>query len=616
MGPSSAGGELVASDAGSPSSISAPTAAPAHAPSASTPAIAQRRKCPIRSIVPRAREIFLKLGLLAALLLAAAPALADELVVGALRDQDGAVVAGASVTALDGRGTVLARDRSGADGTFALSTATRPAAVVIVARYADPLRIPVPADGSAITAIVRRHRAADLVPSAADVAALPAGTLSAVAEVAPYRVAFPGSISDRWNDFGHGVTTVEGLPFYRLGDGADVSSLLPAHSFGAIGVTDPLDAIWYGDRAGGGIVDARLFDRTDSDRLTDRDAALSAGNDPAGLLATSWDADGVRRLVAAHGSAELGPVQATAVALVGDAPGTHYEGAGLELHAATQRTDLAARFDVTESNADALTDTADNGSVAEAILDAAGRGPDAISVRLRWRDERSELGDADTEHRDGALVLGTTRGNAVRVTAAVALDYGADLPYEAPATNAFAVLPSLSANAALSDDWTLHAGFGDSTLGTPGYALARNSLGELGLAYDDRHRLRAEVLAYAQGDAAPVGLNRGFGVSLGWEIAPRLSLRAWSLRDVEAFDVAEPPPYGYGPLATVAESARFDRDLVWLTWDAPARVDLLLREGALEGNLRVPLDARYALTLGSYRRPNGTRTFSAGVVRH
>jgi hypothetical protein len=551
--------------------------------------------------------------MLVALLLPPALAWADELVVGALRDQDGNVVVAAPVAALDAQGHVLARDRTAADGTFALSTVTRPATVLITAPDAEPLRVPVPADGSPIAAVVRHHRAVDFVPSVADVAALPAGELSAVGGVVPYRVDTPGSISDRWLDLGHGVTTVEGLPFYRLGDGGDATSLLPSHAFGALAVTDPLDALWYGDRAGGGIIDARLFDRGDADRLTDRDAAFSAGRDPAGLVATSWDADGERRLVAARGSGDLGPVQATAVALMGDAPGTRYQGAGLDLRMATQRTDLSARFDLTATNSDALTGSPDDGSVAEALLDASGRGPDALSLRLRWRDERATFGDADSEHRDGALVLGTTRGTIVRVTAAVALDYGDDLPYEAPAASAFAVLPSHSANAALSDDWTLHAGFGDSTLGTPGFALARASLGEIGLAYADRHRLRAEVLAYTQGDAAPVALNRGFGVSLGWEIAPRLSLRAWSLRDVNALDETMPLYYG-GPMETVVNAARFDRDLVWLTWDAPTRVDLLLREGALEGNVRIPLAGRYALTVGSYRRPNGTRTISAGVV--
>ena len=99
----------------------------------------------------------------------------------------------------------------------------------------------------------------------------------------PYRVAFPTTISDRWLARGRGVTTVEGLPFYRRGDGGDATSLLPAHAFGALGVRDALQAPWYGDRAGGGVVDARLFDRADAVRATNRDAALALGRDPVVL---------------------------------------------------------------------------------------------------------------------------------------------------------------------------------------------------------------------------------------------------------------------------------------------------------------------------------------------
>ena len=102
-------------------------AAPAHAPSASTAAVNQRSISLIRRIVPHAREGFLKIGLLAALFACPFPAQADELVVGALRDQDGSVVAGAAVVALDAGGSVLARDRSAADGTFALTAPSRPA---------------------------------------------------------------------------------------------------------------------------------------------------------------------------------------------------------------------------------------------------------------------------------------------------------------------------------------------------------------------------------------------------------------------------------------------------------------------------------------------------------
>ena len=54
--------------------------------------------------------------------------------------------------------------------------------------------------------------------------------------------------------------------------------------------------------------------------------------------------------------------------------------------------------------------------------------------------------------------------------------------------------------------------------------------------------------------------------------------------------------------------------MLWLTWDAPTRVDVLLRYGWLEGSVRVPLSARYALTAGTYRRSSTSRGVTFGVV--
>ena len=531
--------------------------------------------------------------------------------VGALRDQDGTVVAGAAVAALDANGGVLARDRSAPDGTFALTTPARPVAVLVQAEDAEPLRVPVPADGSPIAAIVRHHRAADRLPSTADVAALPAGSLGEVGSVLPYRVAFPGSISDRWLARGRGVVTVEGLSFYRRGDGGDTTSLLPAHSFGALDVRDPLQGVWYGDRGGGGVVDARLFDRQDALRATNRDGAVMLGRTSALLASESADPDGLRRLLAAQTAAAFGPVSARFVALLGDAPGAHYAGAGAELRAATQRTDLAARVQLTSDDADAA--LRDDGAVAGFTLDAAGRGPNALAVRARWRDEHAVLGDAAVEHHDAALVFGTARGNVARVTAALALAYGDEHPAEAGTYGGLSLLPSLALDAPLGEGWSFHAGAGSSSLGTPGYGIARASLGEAALAYTDRRRLHAELWAYSEGDTAPTAVNRGFAASLGWEIAPRLSLRAWSLRDGDALDTSV-PLYPGGPQRTLRFTNLFDRDVVWLTWDAPARFDVLLRNGALEGNVRVPLGARYALSAGTFRARGARRTVTFGLV--
>ena len=108
-------------------------------------------------------------------------------------------------------------------------------------------------------------------------------------------------------------------------------------------------------------------------------------------------------------------------------------------------------------------------------------------------------------------------------------------------------------------------------------------------------------------------MNRGLGASFGWEVAPRLSLRAWSLRDGDVLH-ATMRPYPGGPQRPVTILRTFDRDVVWLTWDAPTRFDVLLRAHVLEGNLRVPLSTRYALTAGSYVGRDARRTVSVGLV--
>jgi hypothetical protein len=533
-------------------------------------------------------------------------------VVGALRDQDGAIVAGARVEAVDASGTVLARDRSAADGTFALSSPARPAALIVRADDADLLRIAVPPAGTPVAAIVRRHRAADLVPSAADVAALPAGALAEVGSVIPYRVAFPGEISDRWLARGIGVTTLEGMPFYRRGDGADTTILVPSHAFGAVETRDALQAPWYGDRAGAGIVDARLFDRLDAVRATGSDTSFVAGRNLAAVAASSWDADGERWIFGARASGAVGPATGSLLTVFGNAPGARYAGVAGEVRGSTRVLDLSARVDLTR---DVGTFAArDVGTVTSVVLDARGRGPDALAVRARWRDENGTLGALDADHHDAALVVGTSRGNVARVTAAVALAYGDEHGYEAQEKPSFAVLPSLAFDAPLGGGVSAHAGYGVSTLGTPGRSLARATLGEIGFAFTDRRRLRAEVVAYAERDSSPSAVTRGFGASLGWEIVPRVSLRAWSLRDGDIQESMGRAIYPGGPASTFAVRTNFQRDVVWLTWDAPVRIDLLVRGGTLEGNVRLPLGRRYALTAGSWRRRDNTRAFTAGLV--
>ena len=215
-----------------------------------------------------------------------------------------------------------------------------------------------------------------------------------------------------------------------------------------------------------------------------------------------------------------------------------------------------------------------------------------------------------------ALVAGTTRGadGAPQLSATLALAFGRELDSGVVAQSSTALMPAVSYVVPLAQDWSLRAGYGESTLGTPGIALARASLGEAGVSFSDHRRLHLDVLAFVEGDAAPAAYDRGVGVALGWEIAPRVSLRAWVLSDGEAENTLL-PQYPGGPPYPGELQRTFRRDVVWATWDAPLRLDVLVRNGALEGSLNAPLGGGYGVFIGSARNERSIRVLSAGLTR-
>ncbi len=84
------------------------------------------------------------------------------------------------------------------------------------------------------------------------------------------------------------------------------------------------------------------------------------------------------------------------------------------------------------------------------------------------------------------------------------------------------------------------------------------------------------------------------------------------MRDGDTVDIAA-PLYPGGPVQTTSAAHRFDRDVVWLTWDAATRFDVVLRSGALEGGVRLPLGARTSAALGSFVA-HGTRMLTFGLT--
>jgi hypothetical protein len=122
------------------------------------------------------------------------------------------------------------------------------------------------------------------------------------------------------------------------------------------------------------------------------------------------------------------------------------------------------------------------------------------------------------------------------------------------------------------------------------------------------------AIAYTQRTTAVLNRNvNGIGIDAAWQMTPQFSLRTWVLRGNGASIAtieAQPP---YNPDLTTSTAAALTRQLVWLTYDKGVRFDALVRGGALEGDVRIPLSAGYAFSLGTAVY-NGSRVTTFGLT--
>ncbi len=153
------------------------------------------------------------------LVLGAAP---TPLVVGSVRDQEGAPIAGATVRLTGGASE--ARARTSTDGTFAIEgTGT---AVTIRCDYCRPTQTPIAADGT-VTAVVQRYDAVRLDgPSHTDLANLPYTHAESAVSLTPWVVLeenanplFASSLHDRSVSTVGGLLVLDGVPDYNSADG-------------------------------------------------------------------------------------------------------------------------------------------------------------------------------------------------------------------------------------------------------------------------------------------------------------------------------------------------------------------------------------------------------------
>lgn len=562
---------------------------------------------------------------LVACFLAGEPAGAQTaLVVGSVRDQHGAAIAGAAVVASGRSGKRLASATTDEAGTFALAV-TGVAELTVACRYCLPLVIPF-REGQPAVAIVRRFDALfDDSPSPDDLANLPYAHVESAMALRPYALlrqntGLPGSqLSDRGLSPDDALLIDAGVPNYDFAAGVSPYGTIP-QAYERTGAIAPAeDAFTYGDRAGSGIVTLDPFGDGNAGAAIsgdDQTLRLQAGSDLARIVAGTYsNASESRQRTDAAVQVPLSTVQTLAFS-GGASQGRQY---GDPLTAiASNFTFARAAFNDAQPNADLYaTYVADRGGYGAALdgttlsdvwsdssftTGVRSRGPVSVFADA---SERLSTGIYDDSEYGIQRIAGTstqTRFDAgvdafskdVDVSAGIGWfgvgftggSYGVSDP-----VSAHLATPSILVRLFPDSKWSAGVGAGGSfTLpdlwqqyasndGDGGLTYDRNSLYSATLTYTDDARLRVSVEGASQHVAGFTnGLVTSAGLALAWQVAPTISLRAWTMH-VDDTAVPAPPNAPYYPPGAPATVNAF-----WLTYDNGAlRADAVYRRDVLNG---------------------------------
>lgn len=569
---------------------------------------------------------FFAATLVAGVLAAFAPAGAQvPLVVGSIRDQNGAPIAGADVTALGPDGRRLAETSSDRTGTFALR-GDGVASVSLRCRYCAPRTLTVSA-GTPVVAIVQRYEALlGEAPDAGDLANLPYAHVESALALRPFTLlrqtvaVFPGSqLSDRGLLPAGALLIDDGVPNYDFSFGSSPYDAIPASYERSATVQSPSNAFLYGDRAGSGIVSLDPFGGDAADVAMaggDTIVRLAAGSDTTGIVAGTYsDDDESRQRTDARLTVPLSSAQTLFVG-AGSSQDREYGDATSSLTG--NFTFANAAFDDAQPNVDLhAAFTADRGGYwatsgdlpisdlwSDAQYTAGVRTTGAVAT---FADVSSRLstGIYDAAAYLQPRIAGTlvqnrfdagieASGTDYDLTAGVGgFDFGFTGGWGGASTpsNARLATPSIRLVLFPESHWSAELqASGSFTLPTlwQQYALAenpslltydRNALYGATLTYSDNARVRVSLEAASQRVRGYTdGLVTSGGASIAWQIAPQLSLRAWTM---EVTDTTAPPAGApYFPIGTPSNV-----NAVWLTYQngGALRVDTIYRRDLLDG---------------------------------
>jgi hypothetical protein len=556
--------------------------------------------------------------------LAAVPARAQTpLIVGSVRDQHGAAVAGATVVAQTAQGTPTTATTD-AGGTFAIH-ASGVTSVLIACRYCQRAVVRVQSD-QPIVAIVRRYDALTSdSPSPADLANLPYAHVESSVALRPFTLlsqmsaAYPGSaLSDRGLS-GTSLLIDDAVPVYDLVAGQSPYALIPAQYEQSGVLRDATNAYAYGDQAAGGIVQAGPFLAGSNFEVatlgSDAIARAQAGSDASAVSAASFtNNDESRQRADAFASEPLGAEQS--VSLNGGSeqardyenPSASFAGSFTFVNAEfsdpralnltiTGLTDRG-NYEMNEDEYPISTGWSDSGFSASihsngpvvAFADAGVRSSTGYYDAQALPANLPRVGASLDQTRADAGI--TASGNSYVVTAGVGafwFDYaGGWGGFSSPARTALAV-PSLDARLFPNGKWSLDVqGSGAFTLPTfvqqylypPSQTipvqLQRDEMQAAILTYSDLARVR---ISFEQASENVTGVSPGRVTSTGfsavWQVAPAVALRAWTMHVTNTTSLyGSELPSGLAP--TVGA--------LWLTFDTGSaiRADVIYRRDLLD----------------------------------
>lgn len=584
---------------------------------------------------------------------------ATDLLVGSVRDSVGGPIGGAFVRARDAAGAPVGDDRTVADGTFAVTLHGAAQTLEVSCAHCRSERLTL--DGRTNLAIVvRRYDALESdVPSPADLSALPYGRIVDDLALVPFTVpSFGGTnISDRALGGGYGLVVDNGVPLVDLATGASALVDFPDRYVRELSTAGPEDAFRYGAYAGGGLFSLRPNTGDASFASGDAGSAPSltlepslAGVHPAfgesnddGILSRRGDVGVTTGF--AGGTLDAGIAASSQT--IAEAPGIDGSARVADLahvdYATASRlyrtfVDVSAA-DVTQyDEAEQVDDYRSNYLAADFRLERPG--PVAIAVGAMTTSQTAGYALPQDPYAlltgraydETAYVEAQTGDQQFGAHAGLGLsDVNADetLTFGRASGGSFALVPSLGGIAPLGRGAYVSAGYSEalrvpSLLETiaeptllPGSApLDRDELAETALGFDDSARIRAELIAYRQfAHGFDQQRESGLGASVVWQVAPSISLRAWTLR-------ATPLSY-IGAYQAYEQYAGLDasRQVLWATYanGGGIRVDAIFHRDGVAGNatpldadLLVPLVPNAAVSVGS-ARVNGVRRYYFGL---